>query len=135
MSIDICKFESQSFEALDHRGVFMTIALCYFQLRVRDGTCQTHILCLSVAGKLPWSKRSGSVDKQLSEHVHKTAVCPGDQEGQWYSGLCRKYCGQEGEGSDCSSVASTAEVTYEYEYYMNTIFRFGSLTPKKTLRC
>lgn len=111
MLIDICKFESQSFEALDHNGIFMTIALCYFQLRGRDETGQTHILCLSVAGKLPRSKRSGSVGQQLSEHEHKPAVCPGDQEGQWYSDLCQKYCGQESEGIDCSSVASTVEVT------------------------
>lgn len=36
-------------------------------------------------------------------------MCPGDQEGQWYSALYQEACGQQGEESDCPSVLSTGE--------------------------
>lgn len=68
----------------------MTIAFCFIQQKVKDGTCQTHFLYLPEAGKLPRRKRSGNVGQQLSEHEHEPAVCPDGQEGQWYFGLCQK---------------------------------------------
>lgn len=58
----------------------MTAALCSFQLEVRHGMCQTHVLCLPVAGKLPRRKRPGSIGQQLSEHEYEPAMCPGGHE-------------------------------------------------------
>ena len=35
--------------------------------------------------------------------------CPGDQEGQWPSGLYQKKCRQQEQGGDCSPALSPGE--------------------------
>ncbi|RMB98887.1 hypothetical protein DUI87_24431 [Hirundo rustica rustica] len=42
---------------------------------------------------------------------HEPAVCPGGQEGQWYPGLYREWCGQQEQGGHSSPVLGTGEAT------------------------
>lgn len=132
--MDICKFESQSFEeVLDHTGLFTTIVRCYFQRKVgsvSNQTCQAHIFLFLCGWK-------AAQEQKIRKHWLTTvwtwtqsSCVPRWPRRPLVFWLVSEIVWPGGWGQGLFPFSQHC-----WGHILNTMVSFGSLTPKKTLRC